>query len=557
MKNKLIIVLLLVLVLSLGLTACDQECKHKNCGELIPAKEATCLAEGNVAYYKCADCGVYLDQNKTVIETISTPIVDHDYGDLIPVVSSTCTVEGTVAHYNCSVCNKNFDEQKVEITNMSLALANHKFVNAVCSVCSYDAHAELVDYVNKVQYNPASGRASVVVDELKLHIDGDTSHFYVTGLPERVAPGGVLKARYLAINTPESTGTIEDYGKTASRFTKEKLTNAYQIMVESDGATWELDSTGARVLSWVWYKETADSPWRNLNVEILQNGLAVASNTRNNSYGEDAYAALNQAKNYKLTVHSGIADPEVPGEDVISVTLRELRTNIELYDGKRVAFEGVVTLHNDGSAYLEEHDAETGMYYGIVAYYGTYLTGTGVEILNVGNRVRVVGVVQYWEGGGTYQISDMQYKAMKPNDPKNLKLISTGHEAAFQNVTGVRFNGNVDVPILDHETGEEILKTIKFAMGALNTTISMDGLKVTRVYTTNNGGDNDGAMTLTCTTPDGQTVTVRTVVLYDDTRRLTEEDFLGRTINVKGIVEYFSGDYQIKLVSVKHFTYAD
>ena len=556
MKNKLIIVLLLVFVLSLGLTACDQECKHKDCGALIPATDATCIAEGTVAHYKCAKCGVYLDETLAVIETISTPTVDHNYGDLIPVVSSTCAQAGTVAHYTCSVCNKHFDEQKVEITDLNLDLAKHKYVNAVCTVCEYDAHVELVDYVNKVQFDPASGRVSAEV-QLKSHIDGDTSHFFVTGVPSDIAPGGVLKARYLAVDTPESTGRIENYGKTASRFTKEKLTNAYKIMVESDTATWNVDSTGDRALVWVWYKETATSAWRNLNVEILQNGLAVASNTRNNSYGEDAFAALSQAQRYKLTVHSGIADPEVPGRGITAVTLRELRTNIEMYSNARVSFEGVVTLNSEQSIYVEEYDEETGMYYGMVVYYGFNYPGAGMEILKVGNRVKIVGVVQYWETGGTYQISDLRHSSVRPNDPNNCQLISSGHEGAFQKVTGAQFNGNVQVPVLNHETGEETLKTIKFGEAVLNTTISMDNLYVERVHTTNNGGDNDGAMTLTCRTPDGQTVTVRTVVLYEGNRLLTEADFLHRTINVKGIVELFSGDYQIKVATTSHITFVD
>lgn len=555
MKKKLIIVLLLIAALSLSLAACDQECKHKNCGQLVPAKDATCIAEGNVAYYQCADCGAYLDQNQTVIQTVSTPIADHTYGELIPVVGSTCNVAGTVAHYNCSVCDKNFDEQKVELTDINLALANHKYVNAVCTVCDYDAHAELIDYVNKVQYDSSSGRVSAEVT-LKSHIDGDTSHFFVTGLPENVAPGGVLKVRYLAVNTPESTGRIEDYGKTASRFTKEKLTNAYKIMVESDTSTWDLDSTGSRVLSWVWYKETATSPWRNLNIELLQNGLAIASNTRNNSYGEDAFAALNQATSYKLLVHSKIADPEVPGGDVISVTLRELRTNIELYEGSRVAFEGIVTLDNAQSVYIEEYDEETGVYYGMVVYYGYSASGAVSEILTVGNRVKVVGVVQYWETGGTYQVTDLRHNVMKPTSPTNLALISSGHQGAFQKVTGSQFNGTVNVPVLDHETGVESFKELEFGLASLNTTISIDNLVVKSIYTTNNGGDSDGAMTLTCTAPDGETVTVRTDVLLDaDGKLMTEADFQGKTISVKGIVELFNGKYQIKVVTVNHITF--
>ena len=91
---------------------------------------------------------------------------------------------------------------------------------------------------------------------MKQFVDGDTTHFFV---PSSVMPGGVLKARYLAVNTPESTGKIEEFGKKASNFTKEKLSSAVSIIIESETASWNPDSTGDRYLVWVWYKPSADA----------------------------------------------------------------------------------------------------------------------------------------------------------------------------------------------------------------------------------------------------------------------------------------------------------
>ena len=82
--------------------------------------------------------------------------------------------------------------------------------------------AENIDYAGQVKLDMASGTAKQEVT-VKLFVDGDTTHFYV---PTTVMPNGVLKARYLAVNTPESTGKIEEYGKKASNFTREKLENA-------------------------------------------------------------------------------------------------------------------------------------------------------------------------------------------------------------------------------------------------------------------------------------------------------------------------------------------
>jgi DNA/RNA endonuclease YhcR with UshA esterase domain len=79
----------------------------------------------------------------------------------------------------------------------------------------------------------------------------------------------------------------------------------------------------------------------------------------------------------------------------------------------------------------------------------------------------------------------------------------------------------------------------------------MKGLKVTDVYTTTNpDSSSKGAMTLTCEA-DGYEITVRTEVLRDaEGNLITEDYFEGKTIDVKGLVAYYNGNYQIKLISV-------
>ena len=115
-----------------------------------------------------------------------------------------------------------------------------------------------VDYVSQLKLNMNS---ETLKQEVTVHnyIDGDTTHFKV---PRDIDPEGILKARYLCVNTPESTGKIEQWGKKASNFTKEKLKNAVSIIIESNDANWNADSTGDRYLVWVWYKGGSQSPAR-------------------------------------------------------------------------------------------------------------------------------------------------------------------------------------------------------------------------------------------------------------------------------------------------------
>lgn len=406
--------------------------------------------------------------------------------------------------------------------------------------------AEVVDYAASVELNPTAGTAQEEVT-VKMFIDGDTTHFYV---PSTVSSTGVLKARYLAVNTPESTGKIEEYGKKASAFTREKLENAESIIVESETAYWEADSTGDRYLSWVWYKPQGSDTYRNLNIELLQNGLAIASNSANNRYGEACMNAINQAKAQKLNVHSGEKDPDFYYGAAVELTVKELRTNLEAYTGMTVAFNGIVTVNNNNSVYVESYDPETDMYYGMAVYYGYNLSGPGLDILTVGNEVRIVGSVQYYEAGGTYQVSDLDYRLMKPNDPDNIQKISEGNEGAYVEISAQQFQtGTVEI------VTEEETRTEPFAAMAMNTSVTMKNLYVADTWTTQNAESaSRGAMTLTCQA-DGQTISVRTVVLYDaDGKLVTADRYMGKTIDVKGIVDYYDGAYQIKVFSANDIT---
>ena len=416
-------------------------------------------------------------------------------------------------------------------------------------VTSGGESANAIDYVasTKLVMESSTKKQEVTV---KSYIDGDTTHFLV---PSEVSADGILKARYMGVNTPESTGKIEPWGKKASTFTKEKLLGAESIIVESDNDVWNVDSTGGRHLVWVWYKPAGESDYRCLNLELIQNGLSIACGTTADRYGDAMSKAFQQAKQLKLNVFSTEKDPDFFYGDAYEVDLKGLRTNISLYDNKKVAFEGVVTRNNNNSVYVESYDAETDMYYGMSVYYG-YETGELLNILKVGNLVRVVGTVTYYETGGTWQVSGLSYREFKPLDPSNTIKISEGHEASNRLLdAGVFASGVMESEALVSLEGEETeTKEFGYADLIMSTSVSMKDLKVTGAYTTSNGGDNDGAMTLTCQSKDGIIVTVRTIVLYDDGgNMLTEADFLNKTIDVKGIVDYFSGDHQIKVFSTK------
>ena len=399
--------------------------------------------------------------------------------------------------------------------------------------------ASHVDFVaqTKLDMNSPTQKQEVTWGP-RTHVDGDTSHFIV---PATFDASGTIKARYLAVDTPETTGQIEEWGKAASRFTQEKLSTAAAILIESDGNSWTFDGNG-RYLCWVWYKSTADADYRCLNIELLQNGLGAGSSAAKGRYGSIAVAAIAQASAEKLYMFSGEKDPEFPYGEATSVTLRELRTNTAQYIGKRISVEGMVTYNSDWTAYIEAFDGETGMYYGMQVFYG--YNSQLISVLEQGCMVRVVGVLS--EYYGTYQIMDLKYNRMRPEDPANTAKLSTGHTPAFNETTAEQFLGTKTVSVNDED------KTFTYAELAVSTSISMKDLKVTSVYTTSStNASSNGAMTLTCTV-DGKTISVRTEVLKDaDGNMITEAAYNGKTIDVMGIVEHYEGKYQIKVITAQ------
>lgn len=92
--------------------------------------------------------------------------------------------------------------------------------------------------------NTTSVKTEIVT--LEACVDGDTAKF-------RTEANEVIKARFLAVDTPETvhpTKGEEPYGKDASNYTCETLTNAKEIKLEYDNNSDEEDNYG-RKLVWV------------------------------------------------------------------------------------------------------------------------------------------------------------------------------------------------------------------------------------------------------------------------------------------------------------------
>ena len=110
------------ITLNISFTDCD----HENKGELTAKVDATCTEDGCEAYYVCADCGKYLNENEVVIEA---PVVIPAGHKMVNVEAKapTCTEAGNAAYSYCSVCDKKFAADGAEITEIpTIPATNHE-----------------------------------------------------------------------------------------------------------------------------------------------------------------------------------------------------------------------------------------------------------------------------------------------------------------------------------------------------------------------------------------------------------------------------------------------
>jgi hypothetical protein len=297
---------------------------------------------------------------------------------------------------------------------------------------------------------------------------------------------------------------------------------------------------------WVWYRTSADSDYRNLNLEILQKGLAVQSNASGNRYGDVCMKAFNQARDQKLYVHSGEKDPDFFYGAAVRMTLKELRLSINDYIATTVAVEGVVT-RNDGNngVYIESYDEETERYYGVYVYYSANPAYGIMPMLAIGNSVRVVGKISDFDPENP-QISGLVYNARDPENEFQMKKLGEGFAASNTEISADLFvNGKETVTIGDEET------EMRIAHLMLGTTVSMKNLKVKSVKP----AQSSNALTIYCEV-DGIEVQVHAPEMFDNFGQpITEETYLGKTFDIKGVVDVFYDVYQIEFYSLSDITF--
>lgn len=400
------------------------------------------------------------------------------------------------------------------------------------------------------------------VEQVSLYntIDGDTAHF-------KNGSGATIKSRFFGIDTPESTGKIQPYGKKASKYTSGLLELADKngtIVVssaQSEYGTPNPDSTGSRYVSLIWIntekKNASLDELYLLNLMVVQEGLSWVKNVGDMpQYTDTFYAAEQQAKSFKLNLHSGEDDPDMPKGGYVPVSLLELKeafiAGIEAhkkgqeyvnpFDNTKVRVQGTVNGYSNNTLYLadfcyylDEEGApidDSHMEIGVTGEYASINIFCGMSVppsrfTKLGNYIEVCGIALDSKFG--FQISDV-------NMPQRTSATGEGISTVI-----LEADANTEEHALHtfEYTADELQKAVDDEdYNALNCRVHMSTpLECSRAYKA-----DDGDMTLYFVKPYSFRVYFTFVYKpYPDDKAVswTETDrFVGKKFTVSGVFAY-------------------
>ena len=426
--------------------------------------------------------------------------------------------------------------------------------------------------------------------ELRNTIDGDTAHFNALG------HNGTeyIKTRFYGIDTPESTGQIQLWGKSASKFTSEKLKNAAvngTIVLSSPAQTYsapQVDSTGSRYLALVWINETVkNADYKDLvllNLWVVQEGYsATKSVDKVPEYADVFFDADRQAQAHLLHIWGNDIDPNYNYGDyepvsIIAIKDEERWSKQKGYENPyydaNVHIEATVTGYSDHIIYVQEYYD----YDWMVEYLDKMLEEEKIELDEYYDRLESSKDGVY---AGIGLFTGMSFSNDKKYTTPNTRIEvngSVGYQFGLQ-IQGIScpnfYSGGVNEVHILH-TAQEVETNPEFETFRVhNFQVEASDLKKDDEYlfmkvevqdelivTGGKDDKEDGAVRLDVQTTSGGKCEFSiniTFVFFPDQANYPRkqwksyENFLGKRLKVQGIYYFFnytSGDYSVDYYNV-------
>lgn len=327
------------------------------------------------------------------------------------------------------------------------------------------------EYEGKSFINNGIGKVT-----LTQNVDGDTAHF-------KDSTGQYFTARFLMINTPESTGKVDPWGKASSDYVANILSNAQEIVCESEtvGSPALKDTTNKRYLAYIWYRNSTEEDFRLLNLEIVENCYSrFVDDEGSGKYGTQFTKADSKGAKSGKRVY-GEKDPSYDySYNVNEITIAYLRDHMDSYadNGSRLKMTVRVVRLNGDNIYVEDVEKTESDITGEYDTAGIYMfSGYGSPF----GRIKLGAVIEM-----TCQCVNNSTYGFQLTNPKEVKIVekATGEDSIIR-----EYDGKTEI---DLESLEGLV-------------IKIDKVKINKVGAHN----EDGAYTIYAETESGQEINIR------------------------------------------------
>lgn len=355
-------------------------------------------------------------------------------------------------------------------------------------------------------------------------VDGDTISAY--------SGSTSITIRFLGIDTPESTGRVEAWGKAASSFVKDKLSTAVSIVLEAEKE--RVDSTGKRYLAWVWYKSSVGSEYRLLNLEEVELAYTKYMINDSSKYFNTMYNANEKAKKSLKRVW-GETDPNFNYSRVVIQTsiLYMLAHPNEFQSGTKFELKVKLVRTSGNNMFLEDADE--------VNY-----DNEGVVVTGKGGIYAFSGYsLSYYQA---YKIGDVFTVQCQIEYEGNYGTQLTGLAKPSRVIENVE--PEIEELDVDTLTGGKDLKAY------YGKVVQLSNLKVVAVKEKTTGG-GDKYFVAEAENKNGQIFDIYFGNSLITNYKVSEKLIVGKTYNIIGGVAYYefaNGEYQLSVGDAPRFS---
>lgn len=379
-----------------------------------------------------------------------------------------------------------------------------------------------------------SGTTKKATNAFLNYVDGDTTHVEAKNL------GYTIKIRYLGIDTPESTNEIEEWGLTASYYSKylysgdsqyekyldvlpeesgvtslilvgqsaslngDKITKADLKLNSTEMGTYYATADGnQRSLAYVWYSTKANptkNDFRCLNLEMVYQGFSFGIGSIEDT-GEYFYKFFDKAnlsaQANKRHLYSTKTDSNYYYYDqqvVQTLTMEKLYNSGTKNDSalkyypdsafcnKKTLYKihGYVSRKVGTSFYFQDKPSYSKEYLAEHDPYGLYVFTYAETPIRVGDEVTVIGAISSYSG--CYQMQGVSYHTINADPNRDTTIISSGNKIEPIEITGAEFNDKCYPQVLVKITDDLFCYDFTSAYGGVAESIGEGGIEEVNKY---------------------------------------------------------------------------